>query len=58
MEEARRHEIACSFWGADGGTRGFSAVVQRSIAHDEPGVINRMQTTLTGALRIVCFSLS
>lgn len=40
------------------GTRGFSAVVQRRIAHDEPGVINRMQTTLTGVLRIVYFSLS
>lgn len=40
-----------------GGTRGFSAVVQR-IAHNEPGVINRMQATLMGVLRIVYFSLS
>lgn len=41
-----------------GGTRGFSAVVQRRIVHNELSVINRTQTTLTGVLRIVYFSLS
>lgn len=56
MQKALRHKSA-PFGELKGGPHGFSAVVQRRIAHNEPCVVNRVQITLVGILRIVCFSL-